>query len=491
MQQCPPSFLHPLLQSRLCHRTKCSRRQPYLPSLVPTPPFNAIELLGCAFPWRCCKPKTRKRNPPHYYLILKALRRRVKPQRVQFYRKTARTKEKKRKRQQKQAKKQATSVPHHWNSPSDEEILEDYTRNKHRFLHLSFIQIDAQYGVDLDQFVRSVDPLKQYHQIAALSNPLWSLHTKSEETEVKTTLKAAKSNAATLSRAVNAAISQIDCHIPRLPDTLHHQSVYLSDNSKTPMVIDTGASVSITPHKSDFISKVRPSQLKSINGLQGSCEVVGSGTVEWTVRDVYGSVRRIRTTAYLVPSAQIRLFSPQCYFQETKGAGSLFLNHRKVVLTLADESELEFPFQSNNIPMMLDASAHCAGLGFEEANMLCEEQDVLGMLSVGAENNQNLTAGEKEMLLYHAKLGHAHFKWIQRLLAQPNDPTQDAISPCRHKGASNSQRTILCAACELGKQARRTPESQHAFDDREMAIREGDLTPGAKVSIDSYVSYVP
>ncbi|CAJ1969890.1 unnamed protein product [Cylindrotheca closterium] len=257
------------------------------------------------------------------------------------------------------------------------------------------------------------------------------------------------------------------------------------------MVIDTGASVSITPHESDFISKVRPSPLKSINGLQGSCEVVGSGTVEWTVRDVYGSVRRIRTTAYLVPSAQIRLFSPQCYFQETKGAGSLFLNHRKVVLTLADESELEFPFQSNNIPMMLDASAHCAGLGFEEANMLCGEQDVLGMLSVGAENNQNLTAGEKEMLLYHAKLEHAHFKSIQRLLAQPNDPNQEAILPCRHKGASNSQRTILCAACELGKQARQTPESQHAFDDWEMAIREGDLTPGAKVSINSYVSYVP
>ncbi|CAJ1963921.1 unnamed protein product [Cylindrotheca closterium] len=257
-------------------------------------------------------------------------KKRKEKKRKEKKRKEKKRKEKKRKRQHQQAEKQATSVPRHWNSPSDEEILEDYTRNKH-----------------------------------PLSNPLWSLHTKSEETQVKTTLKAAKSNAATLSRAVNAAISQIDCQIPRLPDTLHHQSIYLSDNSKTPMVIDTGASISITPHESDFISKVRPSPLKSINGLQGSCEVVGSGTVEWTVRDVYGSVRRIRTTAYLVPSAQIRLFSPQCYFQEIKGAGSLLMNHRKVILTLADESELEFPFQSNNIPMMLDANAHCAGLGFD------------------------------------------------------------------------------------------------------------------------------
>ena len=481
----------PPVAKRLRHRTKCSRRKPDLPSLVPPPPFNALDLLGCAFPWRCCKPQRRKRNPKHYHLILKVLRRQSKTQRVKFNRKTARASEKKRKSRNQKAEKQARSVPQHWNSPSDEEILEDYTRNKHRFLHLSFLQIDAQYGVDLEQFVQSIDPLKQFNLIAALSNPMSSLYTKSEEKTLARSLKSAKSNAVTLTRAINAAISQIDCHIPLISDPLRHQSVYLSDNSKTPMVIDTGASVSITPHESDFISKVRPSKLKSINGLQGSCEVVGSGTVEWTIRDVYGSVRRIRTTAYLVPAAQIRLFSPQCYFQETKGAGSLFLNHRKVVLTLADQSELEFPFQSNNIPMMLDASAHCAGLGFEEANMLCGEDEVLGMLSVGAENNQNLTAGEKEMLLYHAKLGHAHFKWIQRLLAQPNDPSQASILPCRHKGASNSQRTILCAACELGKQARRTPETQHAFDDREMAIREGDLQPGAKVSIDSYVSFVP
>ena len=137
------------------------------------------------------------------------------------------------------------------------------------------------------------------------------------------------------------------------------------------MVIDTGASVSLTPNKSDFIIKVTPRSLKSVNGLTGSTVVMGSGTVEWTVRDIYGSVRRIRTTVYLVPSATVRLFSPQGYFKEK--SGSLLIDGCKTILTLADQSKHKFPFQPNNIPMMLDGSAKVAGLGFKEMNFQCDE----------------------------------------------------------------------------------------------------------------------
>ena len=207
MSSMPPQS-PPLVAKRLRHRTKCSRRKPDLPSLVPPPPFNALDLLGCAFPWRCCKPQSRKRNPKHHHLILKVLRRQSKTQRVKCYQDSAR----------------ASQL---WNSPSDEEILEDYTRNKHRFLHLSFLQIDAQYGVDLEQFIQSIDPLKQYNLIAALSNPMSSLYTKSEEKTLTRSLKSAKSNAVTLTRAINPAISQIDCHIPLISDPLCHSEVSL------------------------------------------------------------------------------------------------------------------------------------------------------------------------------------------------------------------------------------------------------------------------
>ena len=125
--------------------------------------------------------------------------------------------------------------------------------------------------------------------------------------------------------------------------------------------------------------------------------------------------------------------------------------------------------------MVLDGSANVAGLGFEEMNFLCDETSTL--LSVGMENNQNLTAAEKERLLYHFKLGHAHFQWIQSLLAQPRDPQLDSILPYWNKGPSNATRQMMCAACEIGKQARRTPETHHAYDEGEMYIRQDDLIP--------------
>eukprot|EP00980_Cylindrotheca_fusiformis_P004423 scaffold945_cov82-Cylindrotheca_fusiformis.AAC.8 len=239
------------------------------------------------------------------------------------------------------------------------------------------------------------------------------------------------------------------------------------------MVIDTGASISITPNKSDFVSRVTPSRLTSITGLTGSTQVVGSGTVEWTVRDCLGAVQTIRTTAYL-----------------ENRAGSLLVEFNKTILTLADQSTLQFPYQANNIPMMLGATATVAGLDFHDMSYIAGNPEK-AFMSVADENNQNLTAAEKELLLLHAKLGHSHFQWVQRLLAQPRNQDQGPILRCRHPGASSTSRRILCAACELGKQARRPPEGRHTFDEHNMEIRANDLLPGSKVSIDSYISSVP
>jgi len=42
---------------------------------VVLPPFDVAAFLGSAYPWRCSRQR-RKRNPPHYHLIKKVLRRR-------------------------------------------------------------------------------------------------------------------------------------------------------------------------------------------------------------------------------------------------------------------------------------------------------------------------------------------------------------------------------------------------------------------------------
>jgi hypothetical protein len=104
-------------------------------------------------------------------------------------------------------------------------------------------------------------------------------------------------------------------------------SVYCSHKEGyVPIVIDTGASVSVAPVLTDFIGPLRPCATANLKGLSGSTEVIGEGTVNWLVRDVFGNKRKIRTTAYYVHEASIRLFSPQTYFKEKK-FGSLLITH--------------------------------------------------------------------------------------------------------------------------------------------------------------------
>ena len=92
-----------------------------------------------------------------------------------------------------------------------------------------------------------------------------------------------------------------------------------SDNKvqpeRTPIVLDTGASISVTPFLSDFVTDLEDVDTE-MRGLSESIQVEGKGTVEWPTQDFFGRVALVRTKAYLVPKGNIRLFSPQAYFRE-------------------------------------------------------------------------------------------------------------------------------------------------------------------------------
>ena len=71
-------------------------------------------------------------------------------------------------------------------------------------------------------------------------------------------------------------------------------------------MLDTGAPISITPYKSDFVRPLEPSRIKSINELNSSEKVEGRGTVRWVVKDVNGVPFAIETFALYLP---VGLFS--------------------------------------------------------------------------------------------------------------------------------------------------------------------------------------
>jgi hypothetical protein len=198
------------------------------------------------------------------------------------------------------------------------------------------------------------------------------------------------------------------------------------DPTDMPVVIDTGALVSLTPVLSDFIGPLVPTQLTELIGLTAKTHVVGKGMVEWPIRDYWNVPGVIKTSAYYVPNASIRLFSPQCYFQEHENQGRCIIHGRKATMELPDNTVLEFPYNpGNNLPLMLTDENFQVSPGHSEINFF--STNLSSLLSVMGQTNQNLRLAQKELLLLHFKLGHAGFQWCQQLCRKPNDPTREQV----------------------------------------------------------------
>ena len=340
--------------------------------------------------------------------------------------------------------------------------------------------LKKQLFVDQDgiaELVARINPLRQFDMLRELTQP--GLFGKMRQKKLKR--KSVK-------QALVAASNLIQM------DSTHQaknsKTVYLSEkDDELPIVIDTGASVSVTPNINDFQGPIRPCELTKLKGLNSSANVVGVGNVKWMIRDVFGCTREIVTVAYYVPNASIGLFSSQTYFKE-KMQGELHVNAHRSQLTLHDGSRVEFPFSHNgNLPIMLttkhfNKTQHFAGLSIEDAQML---GNLGGLLSVADENNQNVTAPQRELLLWHQRLGHTAMQRCQTLLRVPPKSMghRQIILP-KHK-SSTSCPIPKCAACQLGKQHRHGTGNAHRVNPERGRVN-AQLKPGDMVSMDQYIS---
>jgi hypothetical protein len=75
------------------------------------------------------------------------------------------------------------------------------------------------------------------------------------------------------------------------------------------LIIDSGASVCISSHKSDFIT-YNKSNMK-IKNLSSSNHVAGEGIIQWSMHDALGTLIQIELLGYHIPKADVWLLSPQ------------------------------------------------------------------------------------------------------------------------------------------------------------------------------------
>jgi hypothetical protein len=79
-----------------------------------------------------------------------------------------------------------------------------------------------------------------------------------------------------------------------------------------PLVIDTGASVTVTPYVTDFTSVITPVQSVEIKGIAEGLQVHGTGTVSYKYYNDAGNLVTLDIPNYLyVPQCTARLLCPR------------------------------------------------------------------------------------------------------------------------------------------------------------------------------------
>ena len=232
---------------------------------------------------------------------------------------------------------------------------EEFAQMEHKIVSESWLMFDMRWGVNLDNLVQTIDPLAPMHAVKAFDR--FGLRTKHPLPVIGMT---SSSLLHSIQVAMRARINQRSRVMPPIVEEsvideksrlFHSFQAVMRD--EVPIVIDTRASFSLSPFKDDFIGPLEETNTESLQGLNSQAEVKGEGMVEWHVQDIFGVCQMVKTKAFFVPTATIWFFSPQTFFQEKDG-GRLTVDKNKTVLTMPDDSEMEFPFNfHSNLPLML------------------------------------------------------------------------------------------------------------------------------------------
>ena len=193
-----------------------------------------------------------------------------------------------------------------------------------------------------------------------------------------------------------------------------------------PPIINSGASVHISPCRADFITYDKCDI--TIKDLSLSHSVAGKGMI-WKVVDSCGETVVLDIIGYHIPGIEVRLLSPQLLLQLVGGHHSATFtgndakkgftsNGHKI--TLADGTELVGKFCSGgNLPLLTMSRGKLStkSSAFNTfASTTASNRAYWATANVLDKANQNMSASKKEFHLWHCRLSHASYNWIQLLM---------------------------------------------------------------------------
>jgi hypothetical protein len=135
--------------------------------------------------------------------------------------------------------------------------------------------------------------------------------------------------------------------------------------------------------------------------------------------------------------------------------------------------------------MLQPEEFHAQYFGLSAEDLICPANPSALSNSVLLPENMNLLGSQKELLLWHQRLGHRSMHFVQRLLSRPMDSLGRKIITPLNKRASSC--TIpICEACQYAKQKRKVPRRNATTQAPEGGLQSEVLSPGQRVSADTY-----
>ena len=258
----------------------------------------------------------------------------------------------------------------------------------------------------------------------------------------------------------------------------------MSPSATFPVIWDSGASISITHERSDFVGPITsPGPLTQLQGIAKGLRIEGQGHVMWAMEDTAGGIRMIKVPAYLVSKIKVRLLSTTSLLQTYPDETITIEAHQ---LTLSGSNDDDARGQviarvnpDNNLPT---SHAYCQA-------SIPEGLEILNnTITTVSQDNANLSEAEKELLRWHHRLGHLAFRKIQFLM-RSGVLSRSESNRALHTAACRIVNPPKCAACQYGKQHQRPAPAKvaTAIKDRVGVLKAENLAPGQQVSVDHFI----
>jgi hypothetical protein len=242
-----------------------------------------------------------------------------------------------------------------------------------------------------------------------------------------------------------------------------------------PLILDTGASISITPFKSDFITPIQPVQHVSIKGIASGLTATGIGDVSYTfINDAGESQQLLLRNCLHVPSCAVRLICPRQIGATTgHSADGLYATHSNTTLVVNGSSTTIKYDSISQLPILFTKPGITSYLAFRDT-LQCYSATTNPTLHI---SQPTMTKRQRQKLYLHDMCAHKGFGNLNQWIHQGRFPKVDP--------GLALESDPMCPACAFGK-ARRISHKTHTGQ-----ISKDHPNPGDGVSSDGLESGTP